>query len=216
MSESLAEVVGRNARRLRLDAGVTLEHLAQAAARYGLAWSTGRVGDLEGGRVSPTFPTIYALTLALRDVTGQDVRLFDLLIGSKGEVALNESLTVTAAALIQAVVGGPVGTEAAETGMTHTNAEIDEDGFKLTQYGSLTPIPRPLRESDVRLARDIGVDPAKAKEAMLGLWGRLFSEERDERAGAGANAQAKGQISRKLKTELVEALQEGGGGDGND
>ena len=64
-----------------------------------------------------------------------------------------------------------------------------------------------LRESDVRMCKRIGVDPAIGADAMRKLWGRSFSAERDRLAESGANAQRKGQISRALQAELQAELQ---------
>ena len=57
--ESIAAVAGRNAQLIRKSAGLTLAEVAKAATTYGLAWTTGRVGAFESGRVSPTLPTLF-------------------------------------------------------------------------------------------------------------------------------------------------------------
>ena len=55
----LAHVVGRNVRRLRDGAAATLDDVAKAARENGLRnWGTGRVSDLEHGKVSPTLATL--------------------------------------------------------------------------------------------------------------------------------------------------------------
>jgi hypothetical protein len=38
------------------------------------------------------------------------------------------------------------------------------------------------------------------------LWKGTFSEERDRRAGDGANAQKRGQVSRRMQAELEAAI----------
>ncbi len=72
----LAEVVGRNVRRLRGDA--TSDELAKACRRRGLTWGTGRISELEHGRASPTLSTLVDLADALGDVCGRPVYLADL------------------------------------------------------------------------------------------------------------------------------------------
>lgn len=197
VDKSLAQVAGRNARRLRQDAGATLEQLATAVRPYGLRWSTGRVGDFEGGRVAPTLPTLFAVTLGLRDVTGKPVALVDLFDGSE-DVAMNESVTVPLESLRAALSGKPVGTS------TAVQLVIGP-----TIGATVTVDPGPaFSESDSRLMRNLGVEPVSAVMAMSELWGRPLSAERDARAGAGANAQRKGQITRQLKAELETALTE--------
>ena len=195
----VAQVIGGNARRMRLDAGVTLEQFAQAARLYGLPWTTGRVGDLEAGRVAPSVPTLYAVALALQDVTGQPVTLADLFAGS-GDVQLNDKLTVDVSALADAMTGLPV----IEGGLEQTLRNL-EHAISRRKLASL--LIEECRESDARLLRSIDVTPERGTAAMAQLWGRTFSAERDRRAGPDANAQRKGQVSRQLKTELETLLE---------
>ena len=60
-----------------------------------------------------------------------------------------------------------------------------------------------------RLAQRLGTDHAHIAKLSLRLWQRTFSEERDRRAGADANQQKKGRISRELRAELERALTDG-------
>jgi transcriptional regulator with XRE-family HTH domain len=183
MALSLAEAVGRNVRELRLAAGVTLEQLAAAVRPYGLSWSSGRVGDLEAGRVAPTIPTLYAVTLALHDVTGQRVTFSDLFKGP-GDVVLNDALEVHLEALRQAVSGLPP--------------------TRLGRY--YHPAYLKGQEADWRLAKEAGLDWASATTAMYWLWGKPYSVERDTQAGAGASPQRKGHIARRLRAEFFELI----------
>jgi hypothetical protein len=184
-------------RALRIEAGATLEQFAIAAKAFGLPWSTGRVGDFEAGRVAPSFPTMYAVALALRTVTGQPVALADLLAGDDGPVDLTDELTIDLSDLQGALQGKPVaGGERKPTARDKGNlgrglASLVPDWFHLE-----------MREADVRLCKQLGVTPERGGAAMIALWRRSFTNERDRRAGADANAQRKGQISRQLKTEL--------------
>src|SRR5271167_1964619 len=63
----LATVIGSNARRLRRNAGLTLDEVSRAARRHGLSWSESRVADFEAGRVAPNLATLCAFCLALTD-----------------------------------------------------------------------------------------------------------------------------------------------------
>lgn len=225
MASSIAQVVGANARRLRLDAKVTLDEFAQAARFCGLsAWRTsGRVGDFEAGRVGTSLETLYAVALALQQVTGQPVSLADLFAGD-GPVQINDELNVECSALRAAMSGEPV------TGETDAYRRLSEGMDKLTRAGiarlpewkrlpkpvrrNVDPldwlrVDRTLREADVRMCKSIGVDRELGALLMARLWGRPFSAERDQRAEADANAQRKGQISRQLKAELEEAISHG-------
>ena len=202
MVTSIAKVVGGNARRLRLDAGVTLDRLALAARFCGLPWSTGRLGDFEAGKIPANLETVYAITGALAQVVGHQVHLADLLAGSE-PVAINAKLTVTATALAAAMTGAPVRVE------TPALADLGATLAKFTGPKLTAALLAQFRESDTRMCRNIDVTPAQGAQAMADLWQRTFTAERDQRAGADANAQRRGQISRQLKAELQEAINDG-------
>jgi transcriptional regulator with XRE-family HTH domain len=194
----VAQVIGANARRLRRRAGVTLEQFAHAATLYGLPWTTGRVGDLEAGRVAPSVPMLYAVALTLQHVTEQPVTLADLFAGS-GDVQLNDKLTVDVSALADAMTGQPVIEGAVQDVLRKL-----EPG--LPQRKLARRLLEDCRDSDTRLLRSLGVTPLSGTAAMAKLWGRTFTAERDRRAGPDANAQRKGQISRQLKAELEKEI----------
>jgi transcriptional regulator with XRE-family HTH domain len=196
---SVAKLVGANARKIRLEAGITLDRMAQAARFAGLPWTTGRVGALESGRVGPTLPTLYALALALTYATGRTVTLADLLAGD-GQVAINDELTVDSTELRDAVSGKPV------SGETAAMRQLGDIMDKQKQKHLKRFVLEDFREADTRMCKNIGVTPEQGAAAMSKLWGRTFAEERDARAGADANAQRRGQISRQLKAELQKVV----------
>jgi hypothetical protein len=68
---------------------------------------------------------------------------------------------------------------------------------------------RDFSESDARMCKNIGVDQVLGAAAMAALWRRTFTAERDNRAGPDANAQSRGQISRQLKADLQEVINDG-------
>lgn len=102
---ALPEVVGRNARRLRGDA--TADQLAKAARREGLNWGTGRISDLEHGRVSPTLSMLVALAAALHSVSRTPVTLADL-VEHDGLVQVTSTRAVKDVALQRFLRGEPV------------------------------------------------------------------------------------------------------------
>ena len=99
----LRDVIGENARRLRGHA--TADDVAKAARRYGLNWGTGRISDLEHGRVSPTLPTLAALALALSDVRDAKVTLGELIVSDE-TIALTPALNATSDQLRRFLGGG--------------------------------------------------------------------------------------------------------------
>jgi transcriptional regulator with XRE-family HTH domain len=204
MTTNLTEVIGTNARELRLAAGVTLDRFALVARQYGLPWTSGRVGDLESGRVMPNLETVYAVAAALGHATGQPVTLADLLATDQ-PVAINDQLTADSDQLHAAVTGGPV------TGMCEYARELSYAGFKRKTDLAVRvqKTSQALREADWRLCKQLGIDRDFGAAVMTKLWGHAFSDERDQRAGSDANAQRRGQISRQLKAQLEEAISDG-------
>lgn len=217
MTTSLAKVIGSNARKLRLAAGVTLDEFALVARQYGLPWTSGRVGDLESGRVVPNLETILAVATALGHATSRPVTLTDLL-ATDDPVRVNDQLTIDAVALRATE---PV------TGVCESASRFDVAtgrGPRLAVIGSAEwkAIPAPLRrnldpvvfvetrssfrEADMRLCKALDIDRDFGAAVMAKLWEHTFSAERDERAGSDANAQRRGQVSRQLKAELKEAI----------
>lgn len=212
MHRTLAQVAGENARSIRINAGLTLDEVAAVAKLHGLPWTTGRVGDFESGRVSPSLPTVFAYALALADATGTKVTLANLFAGG-GEVAINDALAVPLTDFRMMLAGNEIATR--PTSVSHVEAvkTRGDDGsvtIQLAESAGYAIVPQWLmREADYRIAKELGIPPEKAQAAMLALWGKPFTAERDQRAGVDANAQRKGQISRQLKTEIQQYLKPG-------
>jgi hypothetical protein len=210
VTKSLAEVAGAQARTLRLAADKSLEDVATAARSYGLRWSTGSVGDFEGGRATASLKNLLVVAAVLRDVTGRPITLVDLFAGN-GSVDITDNLPVELSELRDMLAGQPV-------------RMLPQQGVRITVKLSGPPVPYwpegvrgvdpsvhkrvldALSESDVRMCKNIGVDPFVGAAAMAKLWGKTFTAERDERAGLDANAQRRGRISRQLKAKLQELI----------
>jgi hypothetical protein len=202
--------MGRNVRKLRGDH--TSDELARECAAWGIKGGTGRVSEIENGKVSPTIPTVYLLTLALGDLLGRPVAPSELFAGSGpvstpgGEIELR---------LLRAVLAD----EAPKRPRPHAPG-IDEfiDKFHKTWPEPLKNAPSgPYRktlaamvEADLRVGKSLGLDRALTAAWMAYLWRKPLSAERDRRAGARANAQKRGQISRQLKSELTAAIKRKG------
>ncbi|MFA1705514.1 hypothetical protein ACDT10_21690 [Mycobacterium intracellulare] len=201
----LRDVIGENARRLRGDA--TADDVAKAARRYGLNWGTGRISDLEHGRVSPTLPTLAALALALSDVRGAKIALGDL-IESDETIALTTALKISSDQLRRFLAGGDM-FEFALPSPSDAIAELrDQWPVRLhgVPAGALMRLLGDFGEPEERLARDLGLDRERLAAEMAALWRRSYHAERDRRAGVDANAQKKGRVARELKAELRTVL----------
>ncbi|MGC2380732.1 MAG: hypothetical protein WA622_27025 [Mycobacterium sp.] len=208
MIRSLAEVAGAKARDLRLDAGKSLEDVAAAARAYGSRWSSGSVGDFEAGRTALTLPTLLVALAALGDVVGRPLDLTELLAGREN-VAINPDLSISLSKLREMLSGKaavtfsavkiPVG---AESGLRIWPMRLGLDN-KLHWR-----VLNEFRESDKRICKSLGVDPDAGAAAMALLWKKTFTAKRDEQAPPDAKAQRRGHISRQLKSELRDKLQE--------
>lgn len=216
----LAEVVGSNARRIRTEAGATLEDVAKAARGHGLkGWGGGRVSDLEHGRVSPTLPTLVALALALGDIRHEPLTLAEL-VEHQGAVELTGSLVIRGAALARFLDGQPVKlvkrdvpaladvdvTAMIAVGMRHLAKELPP---RLRDVSAQTVMAVRDRsgEAEQRTAKALGVSLTTVAAASAYLYrGRTPSEERDRRAGGDATAQKRGRIAREIRAELKGVL----------
>lgn len=206
---SMAEIAGRNAQALRRDAGANLQDFARAMRRYGLAWSTGRVGDFESGRAAPNLATLYVVAAALSNVAGRDVTLADLFDGT-GPVQINDELSVQLWTVRAALEGNPV----RPVKLTGSWVRVIDDSDLPEWAREIDPKLRArvlgdFVETDERLCKRIGVRPDVGAAAMAKLWRRTFTAERDRWAGPDANAQRRGQISRQLQAKLKKAVSDG-------
>lgn len=129
--------------------------------------------------------------MALANVTGKPVGLSDL-VTHPGRVRINREISMRGDELVSAVSGEPSDWRA-------------DDG----DFGSLLKaiaVRQAGGEAEQRAAQSLGVSGGEFQRLAVQLWGRSYSEERDARAGADANAQKRGQIARQLKSEMREAL----------
>jgi len=208
---TLSGVVGVNARRLRGSA--TADDLATACRNSGLNWGTGRISDLEHGRVSPTLGTLVALAAALGELRGEPVTLADL-VASDGSVELAKGLTLPGGALQRYLRGEPV---TVTTGDVAASLKEALDDYP-NRLDSLPPALRRVTlrdeykvakesgETEQRVAKSLGVDRWVVDRASALLWKSTISAERDRRAGPDASNQARGRITRELRDELRKVI----------
>ena len=102
----LATVIGKNARRLRTNAGLTLDQVSIAARMRGLNWSESRVADFESGKVAPNLATLIAFCLALADA-GCAEATFPELLRSETPIQINDSLLLSNEQVVNLLSGRP-------------------------------------------------------------------------------------------------------------
>lgn len=216
---TVAQVVGENCKRLRGEGQVTMETFSATAREYGLKWNTGRVGDFESGRVSPTLSTLYALTAALSRALERPLHLHELVHnfnqdgpdGGMVLVDINDTITVPNYTIAESLRGKPV----------QLAPNLDEFQARNVKLAEITKVAGNLPEEDLaevleiyrnaglteqRIARDLGTDLATVMVASHRLWGASFVSERDRIAGPDASPQARGRVSRELKAQLRNSI----------
>jgi hypothetical protein len=212
----IASVIGVNAKRLR--GHHKAEELARAVTAAGMKWGTGRVADLEAGRVSPTLPTLLVLAQAFSDLLGRPVRVKTDLLAGHGRVKVTGGLVADLSA-VRDSLSGAVNLPRPSTVSPEQLREHVADTLP-GMLAALSSQPAGRTEllwriyndcglTEDRTASALGIDLGTLTEAMADLWGDTLSAQRDQRAGPNASAQKRGQITRQLREELRKALADG-------
>lgn len=185
MFDGFGHAFGAQIRTLREAARATQDQLARAISRTatGVRWTRARLGQVESGDGTPDLASMYAVALALHQLSGHPVRLADLL----PESSKDHGVKLLRSALSGQPVQGP---------------------------RSASPLPDPRDEPgwgqvEDRVAAELGPgSEAFILTAARKLYGRMGSEERDARAGAGATPQKRGWEARHVIAELLAATQQ--------
>ena len=179
---------GGQVKYLRESVGATQDQLARAIARTGtgVTWTRSRVAQVEAGRGAADLPQLIAVALALGELRGEPVALADLL----PESGLNYDLRVVRAALS----GGPVGDVPGEVRIHNLRDPLLTPG-----WGTV----------DDTVVKRTGSPASVVLRTAQHLYAkRTGTQERDHRAGKGANPQKLGRVARDVIAELVSALEE--------
>ena len=224
-TQTLSEIIGMNAREIRLWTGASLERLSFAARAHGLNWSTGRVGDLESGRVQATLPTLFALAASLSQLSGRPITFKELLRPNdwRGSVEVNEKFVIAQDDFVAMLGTGSVWAdreeeiETAEQHMANATATDlvralgwpnKEDAIRdlnLPDEEKLVEVLVAVDKAtlaDRRAAKTLGVSLPELMIAALRRWGKPLSDRREELAGTDSTNQHRGQITRDLYAAL--------------
>jgi hypothetical protein len=221
-AEKLATVIGNNAGQLRRDAELTLDKVSKAARMCGLSWSESRVADFESGKVAPNLATLIAFCLALAAAGCAKATLPELL-RSETPIQINDSLELSGQQVINLVSRrsaseGP-SPESVSAAINASWEHLEASGFltgltkasgateKLAWKAFVTGLTKASGATEERTWKALGISETELADLSASLWNKNFSEERDRRAGAGANAQKRGQVSRQLRKELQAAIE---------
>lgn len=215
-SLALAYVIGANAHELRERAGLTLDQVSRAARARGLKWSESRVADFEAGRVSsPSINTLLAVVLALNDAGCRDATLPGLMTNIS-PIQINDALDLWDSDIVRLLEGQRVERALAASNIAPHQLPWKRSTYdrKITHAIEMTDLKGYARvlsaqgATEERVSKKLNVAPSTLAHITTSLWKRCFSEERDRRAGEGANAQKRGQISRAMHAELSTVIEE--------
>ena len=201
--------MGKNVRRLRDEH--TQADLARHAKAWGLPWTTGTVTNVEAGRAAPSLPLIFRLIMALEDLLGRPVAPTELFKGP-GSVLVGSSeveLRFLRTVLSDKPVRRPKPDVSELNAWTDRIQETWPKRLREAPYGPFHHTKAAMTETDLRIGKSLGLDADRTAAEMAYLWGHPLSVERDNRASSGANAQARGQISRQLKEDLRKVIADG-------
>ncbi len=215
----LAAVVGRNCKRIRNEIGLTQNEFAKYARDQGLRWNASAVADFESGRSTPTFGTVLAVSLAL-ELAAQITRryrwsaetggAFSELVEADGDIQLlNNGLTMSADLVAEVCRGKPWKVFADRGPQSKEFLALERDFWGDEGLSATQRLIVRSGQPEERLARQLNIELSTLADISNLLWQSTFSEERDRRAGADANAQKKGRISRELRQELEQELADG-------
>lgn len=216
-AQSLVAVIATNAKRLRRDAGLTLDQVSIAARQRGLNWSQSRIADLEAGRVAAAvnIDSLVPFCLALRDAGCQKASIGQLLY-STPSIQLNDSVVLYDKELVALLGGASI-----EDVLVRKRAEQERQPFTTmrpeewniaaafpVEFVAAQKVHRSSGATEDRMRRSLGISSSLLETITASLWGCTFSQERDRRAGEGASAQKRGQVTRQMRAEIEKAVED--------
>lgn len=211
---ALAQVIGENAYGYRSTAGLTLDQVSRAARARGLRWSESRVADFEAGRVSsPSINTLLAVVLALNDAGCPDATLPGLM-KYISPIQINDALELWDSDIVRllegqrverALIASDIAPHQLPWKLTSRDRRVIH-AIEMTDLKGHKRILKAQGATEERVSKKLQIAPSTLAHLSMALWKRSFSEERDRRAGEGANAQKRGQISRAMQGELIAVI----------
>lgn len=212
----LAVIVGENVRKLRTAGGHSGEALARELRDlFQVRWTTGRISELENGRVSPTAPTLFMVSQALTQLLSRPVAVAELFaddgFAEVGQVGIR---TTRVADAFDGQVVELANSDGLMGAARDHHAKMSADLASIPTAGKqplklLMQIEKDSGEAEDRAANALGLRPLHLAALSAALWGRTYSQERNQRAGAEASPQKRGRIGRELRAELKEAASNG-------
>ena len=215
----LAVVIGRNAKTFRTRAGLTLNDVSIAARKQGLEVARVAGVRVQRGAVAANLGTLVAVCLALNDAGCEDATLPALVDYGGGPIRVNERLALYDFDIQRLLQGKPL--EAVPTAEDPTEEDLAAEfttiktawerwiaGTLDVDLATIVRVKKASGAAEERVRKSIGISSMLLAHISASLWGNTFSAERDRRAGEGANAQKRGQITRAMRQELEREIRE--------
>lgn len=165
--------------------------------------------------MAPNLATLCAFCLALIDA-GCKEATFPKLLRSLPPIRINDSLLLWDDNLMKLLSGHRIAKQQRPEGTRNDddhNLLTPEEWLIAQKFPVdgddpmiLMRVYRSAGATEERIRKSLGIPPMLLATATASLWKRTFSQERDRRAGAGANAQKRGQVTRQMRAELEAAI----------
>jgi hypothetical protein len=223
---TLRQWIGQAVRRLRDEHGRRQDDVAVAARSVGLAWTRGKVAELErGGKAIPA-EELLLLPVVLAYAGCGEPQLRDLIPdGQHEELVLNSRVAMPAHVLHRIAEGTArffdySFSEPAAASRSYDWAQNSrymrghEAIWQGEPQGGIKSYEDSHRDAERDAARRLGVPAEALSSAAHATWGRGLTEERDARVAAAAEdgaderslQAARGHVARTLYRELEPAL----------
>lgn len=188
--------------------------LAEHARQFGVRWNSGSIAKIEAG-TKPTVTTLVVLAAALESLTEESIRVENLL-QAEGPIEISDGVQVENSFMLARILGSEANlnsdvNEVLDRSLANSAAIFERRADTRTwpsdvSLKDVVEVHAQMGESDQRIARSLDIRVDSLAAWSFKLWGAPFTAERDSRAGAQANAQKRGQITRQMKQEVQEAI----------
>lgn len=192
-----AEAVGATVRCYRREYSLTLEVIAEAGRKFGSSWSASSISNIERGRASLTLPLLITLALALGHLSGEPIRLVDLIGDADllaGPFLSDHDRPARRSFVERALSGYPLELTEADCGQVAAAAPERNDQSSAD-----------VSLATLRAAQKLGIASGDLHQLALKRWGHSLPAEAWRRAGAASSPQSRGRVTRVLVHELQES-----------
>lgn len=215
---TLIDVIGGNVRHWRTTTGLRQDDIAAAARRWGLAWTSPGVAEIEAGRRRLTAEELVLLPVVLIQASGgrPSPTLAELIEGAP-RVALSDRASMSPDQVKALLASDESRTPPAAPATTDMN-ELIRDGIREVKARRASHLELLIDDAEKKASRRLGVPARRIRLAALALWGMPLSAKRDEivqtmagEAAVRSKQALRGHVTRQLLADLKTAMAQGVG-----